>query len=97
MPTSDLPRIDLVVLEVLCIQGAILVSDETISLHVGGVELDLQLDVVGHGAHGGAEVLPEHALRLLDRVNIGVVAVSIIGDGLHLRVLVVALPKAKHR
>ena len=97
MPTSDLPRIDLIVLEVLCVQGTVLVSDEAIPLHIGRVELDLQLDVIGHGAHGGAEVLPEHALRLLDRVYIGVVAVSVIGDGLHLCVLIVALSKAEHR
>ena len=46
-------------------QNAILVADQAIRAHLRGIELDLELHVLGHGHERGVHLLDEHALRFL--------------------------------
>ncbi len=96
MPRAHLARVLGVVVEVPIRQEPVLVAHQPIRLDPGRIELDLDLDVLGHGQERGAQFLDEHLLGLEDVVDVGVVAVPLVGQLLHLGVLEVAGAEAEH-
>ena len=93
---AELTGVLAVVLEVLLREQPVLVAQEPVRLHPRRVELDLDLHVLGHREERPAELLHEHLLRLAEAVDVGVVAVPLVGHLLHLRVLEVAGAEAQH-
>ena len=85
-----------VVGKVLGVQQAVLVADESVSGGPLRVELDLQLHVLGQREKGAAHLLDQHLPRLQEVVDVVEVAVAVVGDLLHLRVLQIAGSEAQH-
>ena len=71
-------------------QRAVLVPDQPIGPGARRVELHLRLHVLGDGHEGGLQLLAQDLPRLLERVDVGVLAVPLVGEQLHGGVLVVA-------
>ena len=76
-----------VVVEVLVGEQPVLVSDQAVPGGPRRVELDLKLHVLGQGHEGSAHLLDQDLARLEQAVDIVEVAVSAVGDLLHLGVL----------
>ena len=91
---ADLAGVLAVVGEVRVGHGAVLVAELAVRLHRGGIELELHLHVVGDGHERRRQLAPEHLLRLLERVEVVVVAVPLAGQHLHRRVLEVVVADA---
>ncbi len=87
---ADLAGVLGVVVEVARGEHAVLVADQAVGGNLGRVELDLDLDVLGDGHQGPAELGHQHLLRLGQGVDVGVVAVALVGQHLQRLVLVVA-------
>ena len=77
-------------------QHPVLVPDQPVGRHLRRVELDLQLHVLGDRDQGPA-LLDEHFPGLVERVDVGVVAVAVVGELLQLGVLQVAHPEPEDR
>ena len=67
------------------------------SLHRRGVELHLDLHVLRDGHERGGRFLEQHLARLRQRIDVGGVAVAMLREALHQRVVVVAHPETEHR
>ena len=80
MARADVAGINFVVVEILLAQGAVLIADQTIFADEGGVELDLDLHVMGDREEGRGQFGVEHPPGLSGAVDIGVIAVPAIGD-----------------
>ena len=92
---ADLAGVDRVVVEILLAQRPVLIADQPVFADIGRVELDLDLDVLGDGEQRRGELLDEHLLRLARAVDVGVVAVPVVGDLLHHRFVVIAGAEAE--
>ncbi len=97
MPRTDLARIDLVVVEILARQHAVLVADQSILEDGGGIELDLDLHVLGDREQRRGQLGDEHLARFRQRVDVRVVAVAGIGQPLQQLIVVVARAEAERR
>ena len=71
MTRPDLACIDLVVVEVLARQHPGLVADQPVFRDGGGVELNLDLHVLGDGEEGRARFLDQRLPGLAERIDIG--------------------------
>ena len=91
----DIASIDAVVGEILFAQHAVLVADQAVLADRGGIELDLDLHVLGDGEERGAHLVAQHLLRFQRGVDIGVIAVTVVGDLFHHRLVVIACPEAE--
>ena len=70
---------------------AVLVADQAIAGDLGRIEFDLQFHVLRDGDERCACFLDQDAPRLLDRIEIGVVAIPLVRQRLHRRVLQVVV------
>ena len=94
--SADLAGVLLVVVEVFATQQPVFVADEAIAGDVRRVELDLQFDVLRDRHQRAARLSHEHLACLLQRIEVGVIAVPLIGEHLHRRVLQVARADTEH-
>ena len=76
-------------------QQPVLVADQPVGADLGRVELDLDLHVLGDRHQRAAHLLDEDLAGLGHRVDVGVVAVALVGERLHLGVLEVAAAEAE--
>ena len=97
VPRAHLAGVGRIVQEVLVGQRAVLVADEPVALDLGWVELQLQLHVVGQRGEVRQQVAAEHAPGLFGAVDVVVGAVAVVGQHLHLGVLVVSRAEPEHR
>ena len=96
MAGADFAGVLLVVVEVLGPQHAVLVAEEPVAGHLARVELDLDLHVLGDGDERAGHLLDEHVAGFGAVVDVVVVAVAVVGDGFHHRVVEVAAAEAEH-
>ena len=96
MARADLARIDLVVVEIFFAQHPLLVTDQPIRSDARRIELDLNLHVLRDRDQRAAHLLHENFARLIERIEIGVVAVSFVGQLLHRRVLQIVVADTEH-
>ena len=75
---------------------AVFVPDQPIGLDPGGIEVHLDLHILGDGDERAAHLLHQHLAGFRDVVDVGVVAVALIRELLERRVLVVAHAEAEH-
>ena len=97
MPRTHVAGIHRVVGEILLAQRAVLVADQPVLADLRGVELHLHLHVPGDGDQRGGQFVGQHLFRLHRAVDIGVIAVTDIGDALHHRLVVIAGAEAERR
>ena len=95
MTGPDIARINLVIVEVFLRQYPVFIADQTVFLDEGGVELNLDFDILGDGEQRRRHFVIEHLLRFNRAVDIGIVAIANVRDLFHHRVVEIALPKAK--
>ena len=96
VPRADFAGVLLVVVEILGPQHAVLVADEPVAGDLGRVELDLDLHVLGDRHQRAGHLLDEHAAGLGAVIDVVVVAVAVVGDRFHHRVVEVAAAEAEH-
>ena len=89
MAGADLSRIHGVITEALIGDVTVLIADQAISTDGLWVELDLRLGVRRDGLQGAREVLDKDPTGLIQGVDVGVEAVSLIGQLLHQGIVVV--------
>ena len=92
-----LARVLPVVVEVAFGEQTVLVADESVARDRARVELDLYLHVLRYGRERAGDLFAESLARLLLGVNVCVVAVPLVGQLLHHRVVEVARADAEHR
>jgi hypothetical protein len=92
---AQLATILRVIIEVLRGQEAILIADKAILGHLRRIELHLDLRILRDGHQRGSHLLHEDLPRLHDVVDIRIVAVALVGEGLHAAVLEVARAEAR--
>ena len=97
---AQVARVLRIVVEVARAKLAVLVSDETVRTDDRRIELDLDLDVPGDRGDrdmGRPGFGDQDALGFAERVQIGIVAVPLVSQPLHRRILQVVVPSAEHR
>ncbi len=92
---ADIAGIDLVVVEVLARQHAVLVADQAILLHRCRIEFHLDLHVARDGGQGRADLADQHLVAFHQVVDIRIGAVAGIGQLLHQLLVVVAGAEAE--
>ena len=97
MAGAHLARILSVVVEIFRLQETVLVTNETIGGDALGIELDLDLDVFGDRDQRPASFLDQHLARFLNRIDVGVIPITVIGDLLHRRVLEISRTETQDR
>ena len=97
MAGADIARIDLIIVEILFGKRAILITDQAVFADQRGIELDLDLHVLGDREQCCRHFLVEHLLCFERGIDIGIITVPDISDVFHHRFVVVALPEAKRR
>ena len=96
MAGAELTGVLAVVLEVLRGEAAVLVADQAVGGDGVGVPLDLHLHVPGDRDERAGGLVDQHLLGLALRVDVGVVAVALVGQLLHRVVVEVAAAEAEH-
>ncbi len=89
MSGTQLARIFRVIVKILLVQQAALITDQPVSLYEGGIKLHLQLHILCHRIHRASELVDQCFVRLLKIIDISVIAVSFLGQGLQFIILVV--------
>ena len=97
MPRADFPGVLGVIVEILGGEHAVFVTDQAVSSHVRGIELDLNLYVFGNGVERAGEFLHEHLLGFAFVVDVTVVPVAFVGEFFELGIFVVAHAEAEDR
>ena len=79
MPRPDLAGILRVIAKVTGCQGPVLVAQQPIRRHLGGIEFHLDLHILGdrHGAAG--QLLHKHLPRLANAVDVGIDPIAVVG------------------
>ena len=96
VPGADFAGVLRVVFEVFLREHSVFVAQEPIGGHLRGIEFHLDLHVFGHRHEGAGHLVHEDLAGLAEAVDVGVVAVSFIGEGFHGAVLEVAGAVAEH-
>ena len=97
MARAHLARVGRIVAELLVGERAVLVADQPIALHPVRIEFHLDLHIVGKRHEVRTEVPSEHPPGFFGAVDVVVGAVAVVGQRLHLIVLVVARAESQHR
>ena len=97
MAGANLSGILAIVVEVLVLEDPVLVANQPIGADGVRIELNLDLHVLGDGHERRARFLHEHAMRLVDRIEVGVVPIALVRQLLHRRVFQVAGTDAEDR
>ena len=97
MAGAELAGVLRVVVEVFVRERAVLVADLPVRRHERRIELELHLHVFRDRDQRAGQLAHEDFLRFLQIVEIRVVAVAVIGEHLHARVLVVVVADAEGR
>ena len=80
VPGADLTGIDGIIAEVLVGDIPVLVSDQAVVGDHIGVEIDLDLGIQGDDLQGGGQIFDEEFLGFIQIIDIGVVAVAVVGQ-----------------
>ena len=96
MARADLARINCVIVEILAVERPRLVADQAIFADLRRVELDLDLHVLGDRDEVRAALLHQHLLRFGKAVDVAGIAVAVLGEALHQRIVEIAAPKPQH-
>ena len=83
MAGPKLARINAVIVEIFTRQRAGLVTDEPVFGDHARVPLHLQFHIAGDGEQSAGELVDQHLLRLDQCINIGGLAVAVLGQRLH--------------
>ena len=97
MARADFARVLRVVVEILFAQEPLLVAEQAIRADLRGIELDLNLHVLGDGHEVGVHLLDENFLRLFLRVEVVVIAVALVRELVHEGVFEVVGAHAERR
>ena len=97
MAAADLSPVLGVVRKVPGVHHPVLIADQAVGADPRRVKVQLQFDVPGHLHEGAAGLGRQGPPGLEDRVQVVVVAVAVVRQGLQLVVLVVAVAHAQHR
>ena len=95
--SAHLAGVLLVVIEILRREEPVLVPHEAVALHAGGVPLELELHVLGHGDQRRARFMHQHLARFGERIDVRILTVALVGELLHRGVFQIALAEAEHR
>ncbi len=82
MPGANLTGVDLVIVEVLPVEQPCFVADQPVLGDRGRIKFDLDLDVFGDRLECRVDVLDEDLARLRQGINIGGIAVAVLGERL---------------
>ena len=95
---TDLAGVLAIIIEITGRQLAFFVADQPITVDLGRVELDLELDVLGDGDDRAAGLVDKNLAGFLDVVQVGVVSIAVaaVGEPLHGRVFQVAHAEPEH-
>ncbi len=96
MSRADFTRVLRVVIEVFLRQHAVFITNEAVAAHGGRIELHLDFDVFCDGDERAAHLLDQHLPRLAEAVDVGVVAIALVGQSFHGPILQVPTAKAQH-
>ena len=96
-PAPISPASILIVVEVLALEHAVLVADQSVLRDHRRVELDLDLHVPGDGPQRSLTLRHEHTLGLRQGIDVRMIAVAGIGQLLHQVIVVVAGAEAERR
>ena len=88
---------DGVVFEILVVQGAVLVAQQAVFLHVFRVELDLRLHVFCHDVREAYELAVNAFLHVCDVIDHAVGSVAVLTQNFEFIVLIVIQARADHR
>ena len=92
---ADLAGVLRVVFEILRRHDPVFVAEEPVGGDLGGIELHLDLHILGDRHRAPGELLDEHLPRLPRPVDVGIDPVAVVGELLHLLVLEVPLAVAE--
>ena len=95
MPGADLAGVLFVVLEILRRHDPVFIAEEPVGGDLGGIELDLDLHILGDRHRAPGELLDEHLPRLPRSIDVGIDPVAVVSELLHLFVLEVPLAVAE--
>ena len=95
VPCANFAGIDLVVVEILTLQGAVFIAQQSVFADLGGVEFHLQFHILCDHGQGRAELLHQHLARFTQVVDVGVVAIARVGQLFHQVFVVVIHTEAK--
>ncbi len=97
MARADLSGIDLVIVEILAVQRARLVADQPVFGDRGGIEFHLHLHIARNREKRARQLVHQHLLRLVQRVDIGRLPIAVLGKRLHRGIIEIAPPEAQNR
>ena len=96
MAGADVSGILLVVIKIFLVEDAVFVTDQPVCGHFGGVEFDLDLDVFGDGDQRTAHLADQDFSGFRLRIDVGVIAVALVGELLHAGIFIVAHAESQH-
>ena len=95
MTSADIAGVNLVVVEILAVELAVLVADLAVFPDHGRVELDLHFHVAGNSGQRRGHFVDQHLVPFHQIVDVGIRAVANIGDLLHHGFVIVAGAKTE--
>lgn len=93
---SDVAALFRVVVEVRVFEQTVFITDQPVSHNSGRIEFNLKFDIFRHREERARQLLNENPLRLLERIDVGVIAVPLIGELFKGGVFVIADSKTQH-
>ena len=97
MSGSHVAGVFQIVVEVFIPQHTVLIADQPVGIDLGGIELDLNLHVLGDRDERSAHLFDEHFARFVQRVDVGVVAVAAVGEFFERRVFQISEAETRAR
>ncbi len=93
---ADLPGVFAIVIEVAVGHDPVFIADQPKTRHLGRVEFDLDLHVLGNGHQGGTHFPDQHLVRFFRRVDVGVMPIALVREPFQVVVLEVAHAETEH-
>lgn len=97
MAGADIAGVLGVVGKIFVTQQPVLVANQPVRAHARGIEFNLNLYVLRDGEQRTSQLVDQHLPRLQRAIDVGVVAVPVLGELLHLGVLQIPLSEAQDR
>lgn len=93
---AEFPGIFGIIVEVAGFEETVVIADQAIGSDLCRIEFDLQLDVFRNREKGAGELANQNALAFEDVVDVGIVAIAMIGKRFHFGILVVAAAETQN-
>ena len=94
---TNLACIHLIVVEILAVQCARLVADQSVFRHGGGVPFHLDFHIIRNRKQRAGQLIHQHFAGFIQRIDIGSRAVAVLRQRLHDGVVQIAATKAQNR